>query len=503
MKKPIVLTIIDGLGISQETHGNAWANAKTPTLDDLMANYPNSVLKASGEEVGLPAGQMGNSEVGHLNIGAGQIVYTGLSLIAKSIRDGEFASNAAFVKSINHAKENNSTLHVMGLLSHGGVHSLEAHLYEIIEMLKAANVKNVSVHVFTDGRDVAPRSVVPSLVALKNKLSEYNYNLASVQGRLFAMDRDARFEKTETAFEAICGRANNKFTDAVEYIEKQYSEKNLNDEFIEPGILETSDDIFLKNNDSVIFFNFRPDRARQLAHLIVGSKLFTEKPKHPVKNVQLTTMMRYEGITKADVAFDSMEVKNTLGKIISEANLTQLRIAETQKYAHVTFFMDGGIDVEYKGADRILVPSLKIDNFADAPEMSAKEITDKLIASLSKYDLVIMNYANPDMVGHTGDLKAAINAVEIIDGEISRLKKAVDALGGTMFITADHGNAEIMLDHDDKPATKHTSSDVPFITTDKDLILENGALANIAPTILDYLGLHKPDSMDHQSLIKK
>lgn len=460
------------------------------------------MVEAAGAAVGLPEGQMGNSEVGHLNIGAGQVVYTGLALIAKAIENGTFRKNKAFLKSIEHAKASNGTVHVMGLLSHGGVHSLEQHLYEILETLKANNVKNVTVHAFADGRDVAPRSIKPSLEKLVNRLETLGYKLGSIQGRLYAMDRDAMFEKTEKAFEAIKGNAANKFTNAVHYIDEQYA-KDLNDEFIQPAVLDTKENIFLKDNDSVIFFNFRPDRARQLAHLIVGSNLYKETPAHPVKNVQLTSMMKYEAIDKADVAFDSMEVADTLGKALSEAGLKQLRIAETQKYAHVTFFMDGGIDVEYPGADRILVPSLKIDNFAEAPEMSAKGITDKLIPVLGNYDVVIMNYANPDMVGHTGDLKATIKAVEIMEHEIKRLKEAVDALGGTMFITADHGNAEIMLDSEGKPATKHTTSDVPFISTDKSLKLKNGSLANIAPTILDYIGVKKPKSMDHDSLIEK
>ncbi len=467
-----------------------------------MSEYPHSRVKAAGEAVGLPEGQMGNSEVGHLNIGAGQIVYTGLALISKAIEDGSFKRNKAFLKSIEHVKKTDGTVHVIGLLSHGGVHSLENHLYQILETLKANNVTKATVHAFADGRDVSPRSIKPSLEALVKKLDELGYKLGSVQGRLYAMDRDEMFEKTEKAFEALKGHAQNKFINVLDYIDSQYA-KNINDEFIEPGVLETSEDVFLKDNDSVICFNFRPDRSRQLAHLIIGSDLYKVSPDHPISNIQFTSMMKYEGIDKADVAFDSMEVSTPLGKVISDAGLKQLRIAETQKYAHVTFFMDGGNDVKYNGADRILIPSLKIDNFAEAPEMSALKITDALIPVLRNYDLVIMNYANPDMVGHTGDLEATIKAVEVIDHEIKRLKEAVDALDGTMFITADHGNAEIMLDSEGHPATKHTSSDVPFITTDKNIKLENGSLANIAPTILDYMKIAKPETMDHKSLIKK
>lgn len=444
---------------------------------------------------------MGNSEVGHLNIGAGEIVYTGLSLIRKALDDGSFKTNEAFLKSINHAKANNGTVHVMGLLSVGGVHSLEEHAFAIIEMLNANGVKDVTFHAFTDGRDVSPRSIKPDLEQIVALLNKYGYKLGSIQGRLYAMDRDAMFEKTEKSFEALKGNASNKFDDALAYIDAQYA-KDLNDEFIECAVNSDSSVKFLKDGDSVIFFNFRPDRARQLAHLVIGSDLYEAKPAHPVHNVQLTSMMKYEAIDKADVAFDSMLVKNPIGKVISEAGLKQLRIAETQKYAHVTFFMDGGKDIAYPGADRILVDSPKVDNFAVCPEMSAKGITDKLLPVLGNYDLVIMNYANPDMVGHTGDMAAAIKAVEVVDHEISRIKAELDKIGGVMFITADHGNCEIMLE-DGKPATKHTSSDVPFISTDKSIKLANGALANIAPTLLDYMGIEKPESMDHKSLLVK
>jgi len=432
-----------------------------------MANYPNSVLKAAGKEVGLPEGQIGNSEVGHLNIGAGQIVYTGLSLIQKALDDKSFYKNEAFLKSAKHAEKNNGTVHVMGLMSPGGVHSLDIHVFEILKTLHNEGIKNVTVHAFTDGRDVAPRSVITTLEKLQKDLDEYGYKLGSIQGRLYAMDRDAMFEKTEKAYEAIRGNATNTFTNVIDYINSQYNDKDLNDEFIEPAINATEGTNFLKDGDSIILFNFRPDRSRQLAHLFVGSKLYDVKPKNPVKNIQLTIMMPYEGIDNADVAFDSMEVKTPIGLILADAGKTQLRIAETQKYAHVTFFMDGGQDVQLKGADRILVDSAKIDNFANKPEMSAVGITDKLLPVLEKYDVVIMNYANPDMVGHTGDIKATIKAVEVIDTEISRLKSKVDELGGTMFITADHGNAEIMKDEKGNVVTKHTTSDVPFISTDK------------------------------------
>ena len=503
MKKPIVLTVIDGLGLRKEEQGNAYKQADTPVLDKLLAEYPNSVLGAAGRSVGLPEGQIGNSEVGHLNIGAGEIVYTGLSLVQKALDDDSFKDNAAFAKSIEFAKANNGTVQVVGMLSPGGVHSLEEHLFALLKALHTKGVKDVTVHAFTDGRDVSPRSVKPSLEKLMSLLNEYGYKLGSIGGRLYGMDRDQNFDKTEVAYESMQGRASLKFDDVFKYIEDQYNVADHNDEFIDVAVSSDPSVNFYKEGDSVIFFNFRPDRAQQLAHLIIGSDKYTYKPANQIKNTQLSIMMKYEGIDKADVAFDSWEVANTIGSTVSKAGLKQLRIAETQKYGHVTFFMDGGIDVEFPGADRILVDSVKVDNFADAPLMSAEGITDKLIEALPNYDVVIMNYANPDMVGHTGNLKAAIVAVNHLDTQIGRLQEAVEKLGGTMFITADHGNAEITEDENGNPATKHTTSDVFLITTDKSLKLKDGVLANVTPTVLDYMGLEKPKSMTHESLIVK
>lgn len=506
MKKPIVLTIIDGLGISRKEEGNAYALAKKPCLETLFKSFPYMEIEAAGEAVGLPHGQMGNSEVGHLNIGAGKVVYTGLSLITQAIRDGSFYENHAFLNSIKHAQDNNGTVHVMGLLSQGGVHSIQNHLFHILDLLNQKGVKNVMVHIFGDGRDVAPKSIEADIKKLYEYTSKYDYKIASICGRIFAMDRDEKFDKTEEAFQMLLGNASNSFNgyrDLHAYVQGQYS-KNITDEFIQCAINKEEGVKFLKDNDSVIFFNFRPDRARQLSHLLVGSELYGYLSSSKLKNIHLTTMMKYEGITKCEVAFDSMIISNPLGKVVANAGLKQLRIAETQKYAHVTFFMDGGNDIELKNADRILIPSLKNDNFAEVPQMSAKEITDALIEKLGDYDLVIMNYANPDMVGHTGDLKAAIKAVEFLDQQITRLYSEVTKLGGTLVITADHGNCEIMLDEKGEPATKHTSSLVPLCITKKGLqLFPHGSLANIAPTILDLLGLVKPKEMDKDSLIFK
>ena len=499
MKKPVVLCVIDGLGLREEIQGNGFKQANTPTFDDLFKNYPNSVIQASGEYVGLPKDQMGNSEVGHLNIGAGEVVYTGLSLIGKEIKDGKFKSNKYFKEVFEDVNKNNSTLHLMGLLSPGGVHSLEEHLFLLIDAAHENGVKNVSVHVFGDGRDVAPKSIIPSLKKLEDQLKKYNYDLASISGRFYSMDRDKMFDRNEKAYQAILGKSNFNFESGVDYVEKQYLE-NITDEFLVPAINKKAN--FVKDGDSIIFFNFRPDRARQLTHLFIGSNVYDAKPSTPIKVNKFVSMMKYEGLDTI-VAYSEMEVKNPIGKVISEAGLKQLRLAETQKYAHVTFFMDGGVDIVYPNMDKKMIDSLKIESYADAPHMSAEGITDFLIKNGSNYDLIIMNFANPDMVGHTGNLKSTIEAVSFLDTQIKRIKDWIESIGGVLFITADHGNAEITEDENGNPATKHTSSPVMLITTDKSLKLKDGKLANIAPTILDYMGIKKPNSMIEESLIVK
>lgn len=499
MKKPVVLCVIDGLGLREEIQGNGFKQAKTPTFDDLFKNYPNSIIQASGEYVGLPKGQMGNSEVGHLNIGAGEIVYTGLSLIGKEIEDNKFKSNKYFKEVFDDVKKNNATLHLMGLLSPGGVHSLEEHLFLLIDAAHENGLKNVSVHVFGDGRDVAPKSILTSMEKLEKQLAKYNYNLASISGRFYAMDRDKMFDRNEKAYQAILGKSEKTFTSGVEYVNQQYQE-NITDEFLVPAINQKAN--FVKDGDSIIFFNFRPDRARQLTHLFIGSNVYDVKPSTPVKINKFVSMMKYEGLDTI-VAYSEMEVKNPIGKVISENGLKQLRLAETQKYAHVTFFMDGGVDIVYPKMDKKMIESLKIESYAAAPHMSAEGITDYLIENGKNYDLVIMNFANPDMVGHTGNLKSTIEAVSFLDSQIKRIKDWVEEIGGVLFITADHGNAEITEDEKGNPATKHTSSPVMLISTDKSIKLKDGKLANIAPTILDYMNIKKPASMNEESLIVK
>ncbi|WP_434337217.1 2,3-bisphosphoglycerate-independent phosphoglycerate mutase [Mesomycoplasma conjunctivae] len=503
MKKTVVLTIIDGLGIRNEKQGNGFALAKTPVFDELFAKYPNSLIEASGQAVGLPEGQMGNSEVGHLNIGAGFIVYTGISIINQALKNKTYFSNKKFIKAFENSIKTKTPLQIIGLLSPGGVHSHEDHLFALIDFAASYGVEKLNVHVLGDGRDVAPRSILDSIVKLEAKLAQKpNYKIASIAGRFYTMDRDKMFDRVEKGYNALLGLTDQQFHDASDYVKSQYQD-DISDEFFIPAINSSiAKQDFLADDNSVIFFNFRPDRARQISHLILGGNLYDAKPKNPIKINTFVSMMKYEGIN-CDIAFEEMEVKTPLGKVVANANLKQLRLAETQKYAHVTFFMDGGIDVQLPGSDRILVPSLKVESYADAPQMSAEKITDELIEHGGKYDLVIMNFANPDMVGHTGNLKSTIKAVEILDTQIGRIKKWVEDNNYTLFITADHGNAELTEDENGNPSTKHTAFPVMLITTDKSLKLKNGPLSAIGPTILDYLGLEKDKDMDQESLIIK
>ncbi|MEA4115691.1 2,3-bisphosphoglycerate-independent phosphoglycerate mutase [Mycoplasma sp. 744] len=499
MNKKVILVVIDGLGLRKEKQGNAFKQANTVFFDNLFTNYPNSIIQASGEYVGLPTDQMGNSEVGHLNIGAGRIVYTGLSLINQQIKTKEFHKNKVFLNVFENVKKNNTTLHLIGLLSNGGVHSDENHLFELMHLAYENKVKNVSLHLFGDGRDVAPKSILNSLNKVDQLCKKYSYKIASLGGRFYGMDRDKMFDRVEQHYNAMLGLSDVTFTNAIDYINNEYS-NNRTDEFLIPA--SNLNAKFIENNDSIIFFNFRPDRARQLTHLFIDSNLYQVKAKHLVKLNNFVSMMKYEGLN-TQIAFEEMKVVNPIGKVLEKNNLKQLRVAETQKYAHVTFFMDGGIDVEYKNSKRIMVPSLKVNSYADEPQMSAKEIVDELINNAADYDLTIMNFANPDMVGHTGNLKATIKAIEVLDKEIQRLWTWAEKQNITIFITADHGNAEITEDENGNPATKHTKSPVMLITSDKNLQLKNGILANIAPTILDYMNIEKSKEMTHESLIIK
>lgn len=499
-KKPIVLTILDGFGERESEHGNAIKKACTPCFDSLLKMYPHTFLDASGESVGLPSGQIGNSEVGHLNIGAGRVVYTGLSLINKDIKEKIFDSNKVLLESIQHAMKNKSKLHVMGLFSNGGVHSNLNHILRIVEVANNYGVEPV-LHLFGDGRDVAPMTIKEDVKKLNDFLVKSKAKIGTIAGRFYAMDRDKRFERTEIAYKTLIGDTNNFYSNVLEYIDSQY-EQEITDEFLIPATLNDKS-VHIDDNDSIIFANFRPDRARQISHYFIGSSLYDSFPERKLKNIYFATMMNYEGINPNGVLYPKNIPENTLGKVLEDNGLSQLRIAETEKYAHVTFFMDGGEEVDYKNETKILIPSPKVETYDKAPAMSCVEITDKLIEVIENYDVVILNYANPDMIGHTGNYEKTIQSIEILDRELLKLYETVSKLGGVMFITADHGNAEEMIDENENIVTKHTTNKVPLLVTDNKIsLLDKGNLSNIAPTILDYIDIDKPKEMTSKSLIK-
>ncbi len=504
MSKPLVLCILDGYGLGKKYAGNAIELSNSPTMEMLKNKYPWKGTEASGKAVGLPAGQFGNSEVGHLSIGAGRTVFTGLSLINESISNKDYGKIKAFNQAFDHANKNKSTLHIMGLLSPGGVHSHEEHIFELLK-IASKKVDHVVFHAFGDGRDVAPRSVKTSLTKLQAIIDSHkNIELGVVAGRFYAMDRDKRWERINKAYEALTLDTAPTFDGWNDYVDSQYAAK-INDEFIVPARNSKATHSLIKDNDSIIFANFRPDRARELSHYLIGSSYYDSNPKHRAKNLWLTIMMNYEGIKANAIAFPPTKIENCLGKVLESNNIKQLRIAETEKYAHVTFFFDGGEELAFKNEEKVLIPSPKVETYDMAPEMSAIGITDALLEELPKHDVVILNYANADMVGHTGDLKATIKACEVIDTQIKRLYEKVESLGGTLIITADHGNAEIMLDDNGEVVTKHSSSLVPLLITNSNIQFKKitPKLSDIAPTMLDILGIEKPVEMTGQSVIKK
>ena len=505
----MMLMILDGFGINELKQANAIKLAKTPNIDKLMKTCPTAVIETSGEFVGLPEGQMGNSEVGHTNIGAGRIVYQELTRITKSIEDGDFFANEAFNKAIENCKKNNSKLHIMGLVSDGGVHSHQRHLYALLELAKRKDFSNVYVHCFTDGRDTSPTAGENYISELEKKMKEKGVGkIASISGRFYSMDRDKRWQRIEKAYNAIVRGEGIKATSAVQAVEASY-QKEVFDEFIEPTVICNNNEPIatISKDDSVIFFNFRPDRARQLTRTLVDPD-FNEFKVEKNLNLYYVCMTPYdETMPNVEIAFKKQELKNTFGEYISKFGLKQLRIAETEKYAHVTFFFNGGEEKQYKGEDRILVPSPKVETYDLKPEMSAIEITDKVVEAINskKYNAIILNYANSDMVGHTGSLDAAITAVETIDNCIGRVVEAVNNQRGVLIITADHGNSEQMIDYKTgEPHTAHTTNPVPLILVGKeDVKLNNGKLADIAPTMLEIMELSKPEEMTGVSLINK
>jgi 2,3-bisphosphoglycerate-independent phosphoglycerate mutase len=503
MKKPLVLMILDGFGIAPP-EGNAIAAAKKPNLDRLFSSNPWTQIGASGLNVGLPDGQMGNSEVGHTNIGAGRIVYQELTRITKSIEYGDFFENEAFISAIDNVKKTGGALHLMGLLSDGGVHSHNTHLYALLELAKKMGLSEVYVHAFLDGRDVPPSSGAYYVKELTEKMSEIGIGkIATVMGRYYAMDRDSRWERVTKAYSAMVYGEGIKCDSPVKAVEDSYKNQ-VTDEFVVPAVIEGGRSI--KSGDSVIFFNFRPDRAREITRSLTDPAFTGFERKGGKPDVTFVCMTQYDAtMPNVQIAFKPESLANTFGEYISEKGLTQLRIAETEKYAHVTFFFNGGIEKQYKGEDRILVKSPSVATYDLQPEMSAYEVTDKLDEALKsgKYDVVILNYANCDMVGHTGIFEAAVKAVEAVDSCVGRICNTVASLGGIVLLTADHGNADKMVDDDGKPFTAHTTNPVPFMVIGRQCTLRTGGrLADIAPTMLKILNLPQPSEMTGKSLIE-
>ena len=501
-KTPTTLIIMDGFGIAPPADDNAVTLANTPVLDGLLRDYAHTTLSASGLDVGLPAGQMGNSEVGHTNIGGGRVVFQDLPRISRAIEDGSFFKNEAYNKAMDNCLQNGSSLHLYGLLSDGGVHSHIDHLYALLQMAKDKGLHRVYIHCFLDGRDVSPTSGKDFVQELQDKCAQLGVGkIATVMGRYYAMDRDKRWERVQMAYDAMVYGEGNHNADPVDAVARSYA-NNVTDEFVEPVVCDSEGTI--SDNDSVIFFNYRPDRAREITRAIVDPDFdgFQREyfPTTYVCNTEYDASM-----PNVLVAWPRIAVKNGLGEYLSSMGMTQLRIAETEKYAHVTFFFNGGVEKQYPGEDRVLVASPKVATYDLQPEMSAVEVCDKCVERIESgaYDVIILNFANCDMVGHTGVLEAAIKAVETVDTCVGRVVEATLKMGGIAMVTADHGNAEDMKQPDGSPMTAHTTNLVPFILCGAGTELRPGRLADIAPTILDVMGLACPPEMDGKTLIVK
>jgi 2,3-bisphosphoglycerate-independent phosphoglycerate mutase len=515
MYKPVVLIVLDGWGLSENTRGNAILEAKLPTIDKLNKFYPQVALQACGISVGLPWGEPGNSEVGHITLGTGKVIYQNMPRITMSIQSGEFFQNPSLLKAIEKVKKNNSALHLMGLLGKGGIHSNIDHLYALVELAKNNNIQKLFIHVFTDGRDSSPTSGIESVKDLEKKLGEYGVGkIASVTGRYFAMDRNNNWDRTQKAYEAIVNGIGEQITSASDYLQKSYA-KEILDEYVEPAVINDSGRPVGKvaAGDSIIFFNFREDRARQLTKAFVLPG-FSKFKIEQLKNIIFVTMVQYEEDLPAEVAYEPIEIKNCLGEILSQNNFSQLRIAETEKFAHVTYFFNGGNEEPFTKEDRIIVPSKAVSIFSEAPEMSASEITEKVCEAveMNKYNFILINFANADIVGHTGDERATISAVESIDKCLEKLIPTVISQGGCLLITADHGNAEELVNiRNGETDTEHSINPVPlwFITADNHCDTAGkcyamrvaGLLSDVAPTILDLMGIKKPKDMTGESLL--
>ncbi|MBR6071736.1 MAG: 2,3-bisphosphoglycerate-independent phosphoglycerate mutase [Acholeplasmatales bacterium] len=505
--RPVCLIIMDGYGLAAPSATNAVSLAKKPNLDRIFSEYDTKELNASGESVGLPDGQMGNSEVGHMNIGAGRIVWQSLSRINNSIKTGEFFKNTAINNAIDNALNNNKKFHIFGLCSDGGVHSHTSHIIAIAKLAHDRGIKDVYYHAFLDGRDVPPKSAT---IFLKKIMDEGKVKVATVGGRYYGMDRDKNFDRIQKAYDAMTICKGEYFADPIEGINKSY-EAGVTDEFVVPFISDKNG--MIETGDSIVFANFRPDRAIQISTAMSNPEGIIYNPDKPYrldtskgpKYTCYVSMMKYADQVKGELAFPLQKLDNLYGDVVSRAGLKQLRIAETEKYAHVTFFFDGGADREIEGADRILVNSPKVATYDLKPEMSAYEVKDKVVAAIKsqKYDTIILNFANCDMVGHTGVIPAAVRAVEAVDDCVGQVVKALDEVGGVALITADHGNAEKMQDEEGKPHTAHTTNPVPVVVTDKNIKLRNGILADITPTLLELLNVEVPADMTAKSLIVK
>ena len=510
MKKPTVLLILDGYGERKEKDGNAIALANTPVMDKLKKEFSYVEGQASGLFVGLPDGQMGNSEVGHMNMGAGRIVYQELTRITKAIEDGDFFENKALKEAVEHCKKENTALHFMGLVSSGGVHSHIGHIYGLLELAKRAGLKKVYLHAFLDGRDTPPDSGKSFLMDVEKKMQELGVGeIATISGRYYAMDRDKNYDRVEKAYRAMVDGTGEKASSVEEAIDASYAKK-VYDEFVLPTVIEKDGAVHtVSDGDAMIFFNFRPDRAREICHAFCDDE-FNFFNRGARKKVFFVCFTDYDPtIPNKLVAFEKEEIHNTLGEVVSNLGKNQLRIAETEKYAHVTFFFNGGKEEPYENEDRILVPSPKeVPTYDLKPEMSCYTVTEKLTEAIrsGKYDLVVANFANPDMVGHTGVLSAAIKAIEVVDECMGKVVDAVESMHGNLFILADHGNADIMIDEKTgEPYTAHTTNPVPFIlvSDEKHKLREGGCLADVAPTLLELMGIPQPKEMTGKSLLEK
>ena len=510
-KKPTVLMILDGYGLNDRVEGNAIKQANTPVMDKLMAEYPYVQGLASGMAVGLPEGQMGNSEVGHLNMGAGRIVYQELTRITKEIQDGDFFKNEALLHAVKNAKENGSALHLFGLLSDGGVHSHITHLFGLLELAKKEGLEKVYVHCFLDGRDTPPQSGKGYVQELTDKLAELGVGkIATVMGRYYAMDRDNRWDRVERAYNAITKGLGVSAESGVAAVQNSYN-NGKNDEFVEPAVvMENGKPVAtVQDGDSVIFFNFRPDRAREITRAFCCDDFDGFAREKRIQTTYVCFTDYDETIPNKEVAFHKVAITNTFGEFLAAHGLKQARIAETEKYAHVTFFFNGGVEEPNEGEDRILVKSPKVATYDLKPEMSAPEVCEKLVGAIKsqKYDVIIINFANPDMVGHTGVQKAAIQAIEVVDGCVGKAVDAIKEVNGQLFICADHGNAEQLIDYETgAPFTAHTTNPVPFILVNADpsyTLREGGCLADIAPTLIELMGMEQPKEMTGKSLLIK